>query len=182
MNSWYAIYTKPRQESVAEANLRRQGFHVWLPCAIQSRRRRGRWIDLVEPLFPRYLFIRIHLGAEDVSPIRSTRGVTGFVRFGLQPSTVPNSVIEVLQNAANPETGLHRIRHTGFRKRERVRVIEGPFNGLKGIFEAEKGEDRVTVLLGMLGGNAKVTLSGHQVRSNDGGVSSGPLLHCSIKG
>ncbi|MCI0507213.1 MAG: transcription/translation regulatory transformer protein RfaH, partial [Gammaproteobacteria bacterium] len=31
MKYWYTVHTKPRQEAIAEENLLRQGFTVYLP-------------------------------------------------------------------------------------------------------------------------------------------------------
>ena len=38
---WYAVCCKPRQEAVAEENLLRQDFHVYLPRIRIRQRRRG---------------------------------------------------------------------------------------------------------------------------------------------
>ena len=40
---WYLVYSKPRQEELAKANLQRQGFVCYLPMARQPRRRMGKW-------------------------------------------------------------------------------------------------------------------------------------------
>ena len=72
----------------------RQGFHVYLPRIQVRRHRRGQWIDAVESLFPRYLFIRIDPHRSNIAPVRSTRGVVGLVRFGGQPAVVPDEVID----------------------------------------------------------------------------------------
>ena len=94
MKLWYAIHTKPRQEDLAAEHLRRQEFEVYLPRIKQPRRYRGRWRDAIEPLFPRYLFIRLELGSENVAPIRSTRGVTKLVSFNGQPATADEAKAE----------------------------------------------------------------------------------------
>jgi transcriptional antiterminator RfaH len=52
MQAWYAIYTKPKQETVAEENLQRQGFETYLPWIKHPKRRRGKWLDVTERLFP----------------------------------------------------------------------------------------------------------------------------------
>ena len=159
MRNWYVIYSKPRQESEAEAQLQRQGYEVWLPRLERSRRHQGRWRDVVEPLFPRYLFAHLDLDNENVAPIRSTRGVTGFVRFGGYPVTVPDSVIEALRGCADPDSGLHRLVSQKLERGEPISVIEGPFEGLQGVFQMEKGADRAVVLLEILGRVSAVTLA-----------------------
>lgn len=82
--SWVLLYTKPRAESWAEANLRRQGYATLLP------RVRGR--SGFVPLFPRYLFAGVPSGVRS-EPLHSTRGVQSIVRCGDRPARVPGSVI-----------------------------------------------------------------------------------------
>ena len=48
-------------------------------------------------LFPGYLFIHLDKKQENWSPIRSTKGVLNFVRFGLNYAQVPDTVIEFLK-------------------------------------------------------------------------------------
>ena len=158
MRSWYVVYSKPRLESEAETHLRRQGFEVWLPRVERSRKRQGRWRTLTEPLFPRYLFAHLDLEGENTAPIRSTRGVSGLVRFGGYPVTAPDEMIDSLKSIADPETGLHRIGCRDLERGSSVTVIEGPFEGLQGIFQMETGTDRAVVLLDVLGRVSAVTI------------------------
>ena len=53
MKEWYAVHARPRQEAVAELNLKRQGYRTYLPRILLRKRRRGKWARVVEPLFPR---------------------------------------------------------------------------------------------------------------------------------
>ena len=106
MKLWYAIHTKPRQEEHAAEHLRRQEFEIYLPKIKQARRFRQRWRDTIEPLFPRYLFIRLDLGSDNVAPIRSTRGVSKLVSFNGLPATVPEPLIDALIESADPDSGL----------------------------------------------------------------------------
>ncbi len=176
MRHWYAVYTRPRQEALAEQNLGRQGFQVWLPRALRSRRQRGRWRDLVEALFPRYLFIELDLQRDNTAPIRSTLGVSGLVRRGDWPAVVPDAVIDGLRAAADRQTGLHRLTPRPLAKGDRVAVLEGPFQGLEGIFRAASGAERVTILLDILGGASPVSLSRHCVARLPGASDPGRLL------
>ncbi len=154
--SWYAVLCKPRKEIVAEENLERQGFRIYLPRIQVPKRRRGQWQDVVEPLFPRYLFVNVDADQISVAPIRSTLGVTGLVRFADRPARVPCEVIQALMNAADLDTGLHKFGRPLFQPGDRVRFMEGPFAGLEGIFSLEKGEERAIVLLELLGNQNRV--------------------------
>ena len=72
MSHWYLIHTKIRQERVALENLERQGFECFLPLIRVEKLRRSALVVVEEPLFPRYLFIRLASGtdAPSWSPIR----------------------------------------------------------------------------------------------------------------
>ncbi len=156
MGCWFAVCSKPRQEAVAEENLVRQGFHVYLPRLRIRRRRRGQWIDSIEVLFPRYLFIRIDPLQRNMAPVRSTRGVVGLVRFGGQPAVVPDEVMDALLQCQDPASGLHQENRTPFSAGDRIKLVDGPFAGMEAVFAEQDGEKRVTVLLELLGKSNKV--------------------------
>lgn len=148
---WYAISCRPRKEALAEENLLRQGFHVYLPRIRIPRRRRGRWVDVVEVLFPRYIFIQIDPLQRSTAPVRSTRGVVDLVRFGGQPAVVPNAVMNALKRREDPDSGLHYDSRPPMRSGEPIKLIDGPFAGMDGVFAQEDGQKRVIVLLELLG-------------------------------
>ena len=95
--AWYLVYTKPKGEKTAQENLLRQGYETYLPLLGVSKRRRGRYITLIEPMFSRYLFIQLNQTSDNWSPIRSTLGVTDMVRFSGYPAKVPAELIEFLR-------------------------------------------------------------------------------------
>lgn len=148
---WYAVCCKPRQEAVAEENLLRQGYHTYLPRIRNTRRRAGRWADTVEPLFPRYLFIRVDPGRRSTAPVRSTHGVSGLVRHCGLPAAVPEQVIEAIMQRTDADSGLHRDNRPLFCAGDPIRLVEGPLAGMEGMFTEEDGEKRVIVLLELLG-------------------------------
>lgn len=156
---WYAVCCKPRHEAVAEENLLRQGFHVHLPRIRIRLRRRGQWIDAIEVLFPRYIFIRIDPERRSTATIRSTRGVVGLVRFGGQPAVVPDAVMDALRQREDAESGLHEDKRPLFNEGEMVKLVDGPLAGMEGVFTQKDGDKRVIVLLELLGKANKVTVS-----------------------
>jgi transcriptional antiterminator RfaH len=144
---------------IAQENLLRQGFHVYLP-RIQARKHcRGKWVKVVEPLFPRYLFIRVDPDRHSTASVRSTRGAVGLVRFGGQPAVVPDEVIEAISQQEDEATGLCKDDRIRFCEGQSVRVVEGPLAGMEGVFAQEDGEARVIVLMELLGKANKVRVS-----------------------
>lgn len=156
--AWYLVYTKPRQEEVALANLVRQGYGAYLPRARQARRRQGRRLEVVEPLFPRYLFIYLDAGTDNWGPIRSTVGVASLVRFGQEPARVPQALVEFLKEREGAE-GLHEWATPELQAGDRVRVAEGVFQGYEGILLARSSRERVLVLLDILGKQVRANVS-----------------------
>lgn len=156
MERWFVVSCKPRQELVAQENLLRQGFHVYLPCIKVQKRRQGKWIDVVEVLFPRYIFIRIDPVKNSIAPVRSTRGVVGLVRFGGQPAVLADEVMDALLQREDTDSSLHQESRPLFCAGEAVKLLEGSLAGMEGIFVQEDGEKRVIVLLELLGKANKV--------------------------
>lgn len=154
---WYVLYAKARQEAVAQEHLERQGFEVYLPKVELTKRRKGILSSVIEPFFPRYLFISFDRERDDWAPIRSTRGVCGLVRFEGVPKPVSASLIEMLKNNENIEK-LQCININTWKSGDRVKIEQGPFAGYSCIFQAEKSADRVSVLLNIVGKQTRATL------------------------
>lgn len=164
MKRWYLVYSKPRKERVAEENLKRQGYATYLPLIQTTRWRRGRWNPASEPLFPRYLFVRLMPGHDNMSPIRYTIGVSGLVRFNQELAVVKDQIVESLKQMADGNTGLHFRRCPVFARGDSVVIDEGPLAGVQGIFIAESGEERVVILLSMLGRENCISVERHLLR------------------
>ncbi len=111
-----------------------------------------------ESLFPRYVFIQTDPSVQSLEPVRSTRGVTTIVRFGGIPAQVPDAVIQQIRARIDLEDGFVRLAAPDLAPGTKVRINEGPFSGLDAIFAARQGEDRVRLLLTMLGAEREVVL------------------------
>ncbi|MDT8321008.1 MAG: transcription termination/antitermination NusG family protein [Xanthomonadales bacterium] len=154
--SWFAVYTKPRQEQIAVEHLERQGFSCFLPLAVNPYQRRSARKPRIEPLFPRYLFLRAVPDQQSLGPVRSTRGVCSLVRFGLRLATLPARVIETIDRRRDPATGLVQLQPVPVDVGDRVKVFDGPLAGLEGIFRERKGVNRALLLMSMMGTESTV--------------------------
>ncbi len=152
---WYLVHTKPKQEKCALENLQRQGFQCYLPTLPSEKLRQGSLTVADEPLFPRYLFIRLGQGdsAPSWAPIRSTKGVSRLVSFGVEPAKVADSLVAALRALeASVQAEPERL----FKHGERVRLTEAPFAGIEGIYQMADGESRVMVLIELLSKQVRV--------------------------
>jgi transcriptional antiterminator RfaH len=144
-NSWFAVYTRPRQEHTALLNLERQGFECYLPVV------NGR-----EPLFPRYLFLSAEPKLQSMAVVRSTRGVVGLVRAGCDLIKIPLLVIEGLKTRLQRAANMDALDCAGLNDGDKVRVFDGPFAALEGVFKENRGPTRSFLLLEILGRETSV--------------------------
>ena len=163
MTRWYVVHTKPGGELMAEGNLLRQGYTVYLPRYLK-RRRHARQIEAIKvPLFPRYLFVQLDLQRDRWRPILSTYGVSNIVAFGRGPAAVPEGVVEAIKRREQDD-GLVRVSlDDRLKPGERVRITSGALLDRLGFFQGRSDNDRVVVLLDLLGRKLNVTLSDESV-------------------
>lgn len=148
--AWYLVYTKPQQERVAKENLQRQGYETYLPM-LKKKVKRGRSYHFrIDPLFPRYLFIRLSDQLDDWGPLRSTIGVTHLVRFGNIPAALPDNLIDQLR-LGESEENVRILEEKALEPGEKVRFIDGSMHGYEAIFQCKSGSDRVMVLMEIAG-------------------------------
>ena len=142
--NWYVVQTKPRQEFRALEHLRNQDYDCFLPTLSVKKISRGKLTAVTEPLFSRYLFIRLSATDSNWAPIRSTRGVSSLVSFGGRLAMLPESCVTALQNA--PELPPPNLFDPG----TQVTIAAGPFAGLEGVYQLPDGEARAIVLIELI--------------------------------
>lgn len=159
---WYVVYTKLRQEQTARQNMLRQHFEVWLPLMGKWTRKRTDkrtdqgtdWVRNTEPMFPRYLFLRTTHRQQSLASVRSTFGAIGLVRFGSRTPALNEEAVATLRQLVDETREPPGLPKPG----SRVRVVAGPLAGLQALVAASASQ-RVEIFLGLLGREARVTLS-----------------------
>lgn len=154
MKNWYLIKTKPQQEAIATQNLTNQDFNVFFPKAVINNK--------TTPLFPSYLFIELDDKIQNWTPIRSTKGVSNFVRFGLSFAKVPNQIINLIKTQQQ-QTIEKMINICSHHKGDYLEIQTGVFKGQQAIFQNYNSSDRVTVLLKLIGQQQAITLDQREV-------------------
>jgi transcriptional antiterminator RfaH len=157
MNHWHLIFTKPQQEKVALDNLTRQNYQCYLPLINKEKILRGKKILTKEPMFPRYLFVRLSRdGQQNWSPIRSSKGVSHLVNFGGLAASLDDEMMDNLQQKIDKALVV-KVFSIG----DKVEILKGPFKGMEAIFNTYKGEERAMLFLNFMAKNltAKFDLS-----------------------
>ena len=142
MKNWYLLKTKPRQEKIAKQNLKNQGYGSFCPIVKINNR--------LVVLFPGYLFVQLNEKTQNWSPINSTKGVSHFVKFGLNFAKVPTSVIEFIKT--NQHITADKFKDLNkFKPGDKVQISDGVFKNWVAIFKCYKPNDRVILLMNLLG-------------------------------
>jgi transcriptional antiterminator RfaH len=167
MRHWHLLMTKPREDERAEQHLLNQGYEIFRPLLKRYSIKGGKQVPVTEPLFPRYIFINLDDVLSNWSKLRSTRGVAKLVKFTDMPAIVPQVLIDGLKCKCGDSGILDTTEEKPFvySGGDSVEVITGSFKGTQAIIKEQKGEDRVLLLLSLLGKEQTVEIPISQVRS-----------------
>lgn len=162
-SAWFLVRSKPRQESVALTHLARQGYESYFPLFATEKFVRRKSTVVQEPMFARYLFVRLDTTGQGQSwsPIRSTVGVSELVCFGSRPARVDDALIATLRER---ESAQQAAPITLFAHGDSVRITEGAFAGLEAIYQMKDAEGRAMVLLDLLSKPVAMTLDAASLR------------------
>ncbi len=158
MNQWYVVHTQVNGEERAQLNLERQGFEVYLPRYLKHRRHARRVERVKRPLFPRYLFVRFDPERAQWRSINGTFGVAHLVSHGSKPIPVPDQIVTAI-GARHDADGLVVLHPAdSFRPGQKLEIVDGPFAWHTGVFQRLNDNDRVVLLLDLLGRQVSVTV------------------------
>ena len=166
-SAWFLVRSKPRQESGALTHLARQGYESYLPLFATEKLVRRKSTVVQEPMFARYLFVRLdtsgHEGGQGQSwsPIRSTVGVSELVCFGSRPARVDDALIATLRER---EAEQQASPTTLFASGDSVCITDGAFAGLEAIYQMNDAEGRAMVLLDLLSNPVAMTIDAASLR------------------
>jgi len=163
---WVLIYTKARQEIKANENLQRQGFKTFLPL-IAPTNRNSEFKPLV-PVFPRYLFLQINFELDNWTSIKSSYGVSHIVMFTEKFTSIPNNIIELIQDKLN-DAGIYKedVSIVDYQKGDPVSIKEGGFAGVDAIFLSKKSKDRVRLLLKLINTSVVVEIATSNIENKE---------------
>ena len=154
MKNWYLIKTKPRQEKKAKQNLENQGYVAFCPITKINNK--------LVILFPSYLFVQLDKNTQNWSPINSTKGVSHFVKFGLNFAKVPISVIEFIKS--NQHITNEKLKNLyKFKPGDKVQITDGVFDNCIAIFQCYKSDERVILLMNLLGREQSLSIKKESV-------------------
>ena len=154
---WFVVYTQPLKETVAKQHLEEQGYDVYLPMFKKTRRHARRIDEVLQPLFPRYLFVGLDLKLDAWRAVNGTRGVAYLLLNDGHPLGISTSIIEELKILE--KDGVVPIECvSAFTKGESLRVVDGAFKDQVAVFQRMGDKQRVQLLLNFLGRDTRITV------------------------
>lgn len=151
---WFVLYTKSRQEKALAEDLAKARIGHFLPLIRCQRVHRGRKVEVLEPLFPGYIFLEGSI-AEAYAADR-TRRVSRIIRVPHQ-----EQITWELQNirlALERQAPLSPWSY--LQAGMRVEVTQGPLLGLQGFVERNGDTGRLVIQVETLGQAVSVEIDG----------------------
>ena len=116
-------------------------------------------------MFPRYMFVSLDPKVDQWRAIRSTVGVSHLICQGNNPIPVPFGVVEDIK-AREDENGLISLNvGVNFKPGDSVEVTHGPMADHLGIFDSTDDQERVFILLNIMGRTVKARLPVGAIRA-----------------
>ncbi len=143
---WFIISTKPKQEFVAERNLKMLGAEVYLPIYFKKIKKNKEKIEVIAPLFSGYLFAQFSI--EDLyHSVIYTRGVKNVLGNSEGLWTIEGRKVDDIKLRENNGVVTLIKRKPNFKKGDRITIDEGDFDGWEGIFYEELPDRQRAVIL-----------------------------------
>lgn len=146
---WYAIQSKPNKEDALYRQLLSQDFEVFYPRIrvnpVNPRSKK------VRAYFPGYMFVHTDLAVVGISTLQWMPFARGMVTFDHEPATVPEHLLQAIQQRVNEVNAAGGEVFDGLHKGDKIYIHEGPFAGYDAIFDHRlPGSERVRVLIQLL--------------------------------
>lgn len=156
---WYVAKTHPNGEQKALFHLRRQGFDVYLPRYLRrvSHARKVSWQP--RPLFPTYLFVAMPGADRRWRAINSTVGVAHLICDERGPVPVRPGIVDAIRDGEDDRGLVLTGRKVPFEKGAEVQIMSGAFAEHIGRFDGATDDERVVILLDLMGRQVKTKVS-----------------------
>lgn len=144
--NWYVAKSKPQKEQWLVTCLTHLGVETSFPKFVQLKR----GLQLVEPVFPGYVFCHVDPQSPNWPLIRWAPGLAYFLGVDGYPVPISTALVDHIRNRVDLwNTGGYR---GGLQKGDKVAFTRGPFAGLEGIFAAYvPARRRCRILLQVVG-------------------------------
>jgi transcription antitermination factor NusG len=142
--SWYAVYVRSRHEKSVYSALLDKGIDASLPMMTVVRKWSDRKKKMQIPLFRGYVFVKIDVNIDNLNVLQ-TAGVVKFIGIRNKPSRIPDEQIHWMHMLVAESDTVRAEKEIPVG--QRVRVMIGPFKGIKGVVRRVGSRSRLVVLI-----------------------------------
>lgn len=158
---WSVAVTVPQAERRASSELEVAGVTSYFPKLATIEAHRGRIVERRRPLFPGYLFWYFNEAAWSV--VKHAEHVLDVLMGEALPALLRDEIVDELRDRESDDGVIHvdppkRKRKFGYGMCVRINEHRSAFFGLSGIVSGMSGEQRVEVLMDLLGRMTPVTV------------------------
>lgn len=159
---WFLAQIKPNSYKIAKMNLKRQGFKTFLPMINETKRCNQKFVKVMQPLFPGYIFVALNIENGHWRKVNSTYGIKGLVSFNKTPTVVPQDLINQLMQRCDIKTKLQPAKF--LKNGDNVTLINGPFVNFVAKVENIASDQRAWLLIEIMGSQTRVSVEENQLR------------------
>jgi transcriptional antiterminator RfaH len=151
---WFILQFKANSHNQAIKNLNKQGFETFLPKHNSTSRKKSRFINTVQPLFPGYMFISFDRADPKWHKINNTYGVSRLVTFNSILTPIPTKFVDILMERYGLSGKLLPMEK--FKTGDQVKILKGPFANFIATIETYETDQRIWMLLDLMGRKTKI--------------------------
>jgi len=151
---WFILQFKPNAHHQANKNLKQQGFETFLPLHDITSRNASRFMTANRPLFPGYMFITFDRREPKWHKINNTYGVSRLVTFNSTLKSIPATFVNNLMKRYDLSGKLLPIKK--LKKGDQIKLLKGPFANIVATIEKYEDDQRVWVLMDLMGRKSKI--------------------------
>jgi len=164
---WYVVHTYSGYENKVKTDLEKtiknrelEDFFedIIVPMEEQVEIKDGKRKTNLRKVFPGYVLIKMIVTEESWYVVRNTRGVTGFVGAGTEPTPLTD---EEIRNMGFDEVPVN----IDYEVNDKVKILNGALEGFEGVVQnIDKEKSKVTVLVSMFGRETAVDFELAQIQ------------------
>lgn len=169
--SWYVIHTySGYEEQVADSlkqriesmNMEDKIFDVIVPKEKTIEIKNGKRKIVEKKIFPGYVLVDMIVTDDSWYVVRNTPNVTGFIGFGVRPTSMSKEEIDRLKKRMGVKEPKYQI---DFLVGDLVKITDGALKGFEGkIEEVDQDKGKLKVSVNMFGRETPVNLDFLQVK------------------
>lgn len=156
---WFVAYTRARFEKKVHLEIQRKGIQSYLPLHKVKRQWSDR-IKLVEvPLFSSYIFVKTTL--DKIPKLMELKGIARFLSFDGKFATIREEEINMIEKVLNNDCKDININIRPKKSiiiGQKIKIEQGVFTGLEGIFLKEHGKDCLVISIPGLNQDLLITM------------------------